>query len=319
MTWEWLSTWWKYFGREKKLLVLFALENNEIIGIAPLMRSKLYGIPGISKIEFIGTPDSDYNVFILLKKKRECIKLFFKECLTNSKFNLIDLKDVPVDTDSVEILQEIFNLPYHIDITKQNVCPHIVLPLTYDAFLQKLSGGWRRNLRRWLRKVQDSFDVEFHPYYDLYSPREGMDVFFKLHQKRWRTQGKHSLFEKEVKRKFHHEIAEKFSRNGWLGLYFLTLDKTAVAAVYGFEYREKMFSYLTSFDPDYASFSIGHLLNMYVIEHSIKNGYREFDFLRGGEKYKTFWGTQNRENVNIHASRFPGFLKIYKMVTLIKI
>ena len=38
-TWEWLSTWWKYFGNSKRLLILLAEENDEIVGIAPLMYS----------------------------------------------------------------------------------------------------------------------------------------------------------------------------------------------------------------------------------------------------------------------------------------
>ena len=54
-TWEWLSTWWKYFGNNKKLLILLAKENDRIVGIAPLMYSidRVFGV-NQSIIEFIG-------------------------------------------------------------------------------------------------------------------------------------------------------------------------------------------------------------------------------------------------------------------------
>jgi len=39
-TWEYLSTWWKYFGKGATLRVLVAQENGEILSIAPLMLFK---------------------------------------------------------------------------------------------------------------------------------------------------------------------------------------------------------------------------------------------------------------------------------------
>ena len=59
-TWEWLSIWWKHFGKGKRLVLLLAEENDKIVGIAPLMYSvhKMFGLR-MGKIEFIGTPDSD--------------------------------------------------------------------------------------------------------------------------------------------------------------------------------------------------------------------------------------------------------------------
>ena len=45
-TWEWLSIMWKYFGKDRKLMILLAEENGKIIGIAPLMYlvDKMFGL-----------------------------------------------------------------------------------------------------------------------------------------------------------------------------------------------------------------------------------------------------------------------------------
>ena len=37
LAWEWLFTWWQYFGNDKKLRILLIKEGNNIIGIAPFM------------------------------------------------------------------------------------------------------------------------------------------------------------------------------------------------------------------------------------------------------------------------------------------
>ena len=45
-TWEWLSIMWKYFGKDRKLMILLAEENGKTIGIAPLMYlvDKMFGL-----------------------------------------------------------------------------------------------------------------------------------------------------------------------------------------------------------------------------------------------------------------------------------
>jgi len=82
LTWEWISTWWKYYGNEHQLLVMVAEKEEEIISIAPLMCSE-YSILGVNlkEIGFIGTPDSDYNGFILTNQKRESLRLFLNRLM----------------------------------------------------------------------------------------------------------------------------------------------------------------------------------------------------------------------------------------------
>lgn len=43
------------------------------------------------------------------------------------------------------------------------------------------------------------------------------------------------------------------------------------------------------------------MLLLYLIEHAIQNGRREFDFLRGNEEYKYRMGGQDRPVIEIKA------------------
>ena len=108
-TWEWLSTWWKHFGNNKKLLLLLAEEKDEILGIAPLMYSvhKMFGLR-IGKIEFIGTPDSDYHDFILTEKEKDCIELFVNHLKKlPEKWDCIELTDIPENSKSSRFLSKL--------------------------------------------------------------------------------------------------------------------------------------------------------------------------------------------------------------------
>ena len=57
LTYEWLSTWWKHFGKGKKLEIFIARENGEIILIAPTMytRCRAFGAR-LRKLELVATP-----------------------------------------------------------------------------------------------------------------------------------------------------------------------------------------------------------------------------------------------------------------------
>ncbi|MFH0960622.1 MAG: hypothetical protein V1897_18195, partial [Pseudomonadota bacterium] len=40
LTWEWLSTYWRHFGKDRKLKILSIEDNNKLIAIAPLRQCR---------------------------------------------------------------------------------------------------------------------------------------------------------------------------------------------------------------------------------------------------------------------------------------
>ena len=150
-TWEWLSTWWKHFGNDKKLVLLLAKENDKILGIAPLMYSvhKMFGLR-IGKIEFIGASASDYNDFIIAEKYEECIKLFVSHLMSlPEKWSCIDLVDIPENSKSLPIIRELSKT-----VNPVHVCPFTLLPKSYYVFFNSLSRNLRYDLRRNIKRLE---------------------------------------------------------------------------------------------------------------------------------------------------------------------
>ena len=58
--------------------------------------------------------------------------------------------------------------------------------------------------------------------------------------------------------------------------------------------RQRTYLYISGFDPEYAPLSPGTLMFGHSIAHAMGEGAREFDFLRGRERYKYFWGARDR-------------------------
>jgi CelD/BcsL family acetyltransferase involved in cellulose biosynthesis len=304
-TWEWLTCWWKHYGTGRKLLLLLAEEDNQIFGIAPLMYAvhKMLGLR-MEKIEFLGTPDSDYSDFVVENGKEKCI-LLFMDYLNEmtEKWNCIDLVDIPQDSKSLPLLKGISHALKPI-----RKCPYVPLPKSYDTFLYTLRRKQRKELGRNLRRLEESFEVEFSDFSGTGCYVDGMNMLFRLHQKRWESRGLPGVFADKRNRDFHLAIARSFSRKNWLGLYVLKLSNKPVAALYGFRYMSKYYAYLSGFDPEYFKHGVGSLLFSYTINESIREGSVGFDFMRGGEEYKDRWNTMTRWN---HEAIIPhrGFLE----------
>lgn len=320
LTWQWLSTWWKHFGEGRKLRILLVKDENRILAIAPLMRSKytfLY-LGSLTKIEFIGSPQSDYNHFILTEREMECVRLLLDYLNAHTDWDYLELRDISENTVSANLLRKTpakEPFQYQSEERVLDLCPYMNLPDSIEMFMKRLRGDMRRNLRRRMRRLSEKYQVRVKTHSDFNSLKNAMHTFFELHQKRWRTKGVPGVFAHETVRNFHVDVAKSFAEKGWLNLYFLTADDEPVAVIYSFDYEQKKYEYLTGFDPEYSRYGVANLLRMHVIEECIQKGLREYDLMRGDEPYKRNWGTDSKKNLEIRWIRKGAFAKIYGWAT----
>lgn len=92
LTYEWLRTWWNYFGNGK-LSILLIEHSGKIISISPLYVRR-WGI--LKVLMFIGNDASDYGGFLLDKTYdyTEIFSLAFNYICTHIKFDVIDLHQI---------------------------------------------------------------------------------------------------------------------------------------------------------------------------------------------------------------------------------
>ena len=313
-TWEWLWCWWKHFGEKRNLRILVAQEKNEILGIAPLMLSKyrFLRLGKLRKIEFIGSPHSDYNNFILFKNPNKCQRLFLNRLMEFSDWDLLELRDIREGSTSAVTLQRICNNgTSKLKLKVGTLCPYINLPNSLEIFVGRLSRNMRKNLRKRMRKIREKYKVEVKTQRDFDSVKKAMKTFFKLHQKRWRSKRRPGAFASATFRDFHSDLAQIFDKKGWLGLHFLAVNDEPIAAAYSFDYNRKKYGYLTGFDPDFERYGVGNLLKLCVVEYCVENGFREYDLTRDFEHYKADWATGVRKNLVARMVHKGWFARMY--------
>ena len=316
LTLEWLATWWKYYRAHRELVLLAVKDNDKVLAVAPLMEStyELFGFK-LRKIEFIGTPASDYHSFILTEKSPSCVRMFLDYINGYSNaWDCMELKEIPENSETANALRTMPEEPLKLKERVLNICPSVPLSNTFEEYFQKLGKNMRKNLRRWEKRLKKEHKVKFKMYYEIGSVEETMNTFFELHQKRWQSESYSGLFVNQTFRDFHLEAAKRFAEKGWLCLCFLTVDDEPVSAVYAFEYGQKVGGYLTGFDPEYSKHRVGHLAFMHLIKNCIKRGLKELDFMRGGESYKNLWNPLIRRNIELRAIRGKPIPKVYDWV-----
>lgn len=305
LTWEWLSTWWKHFGDKRRFLVIAVIDGNEIAAAAPFMTSKhsLLGLK-LTKLQFIGSPESDYHGFLLTNGKEQLATTMIEYAHRVAlDWDLIELNDIPETFQTARILGKPLTTPWKLEQDVEGQCPYIPLPSTFEDYLDTLSLHFRKNLKTRERALTRDYDIDFRVLEDFDSIDGPMRILFELHEKRRGTKGEAGIFAYPTVRNFHFDVAKSFAQKGWLVLALLMLNGEPAAAQYAFKYANKLYCYQSGFDPQYSKYGVGSLLEMYLIRRSIRNRLREYDFTRGDLPYKRQWSTLARTNLQFTATR----------------
>lgn len=176
---------------------------------------------------------------------------------------------------------------YSFEEDPVEVCPIISLPDTFDAYLDSLDSKQRRELSRKLRRAEaadvvttavgptDDIDAEVASFLELLQKST-------LEKRDWLNEGRRAVF---------HEVARAAQAAGTLQLLFTAVEGRRAAALFNFDYRDRIWVYNSGLDPTaFAALSPGVVLTATAIERAIETGRSEFDFLRGDEVYKYRFG-----------------------------
>jgi CelD/BcsL family acetyltransferase involved in cellulose biosynthesis len=300
LTWEWLSTWWRHYGKERELTILLAEDGEKIVAIAPLMCSvyKLFGLR-LRRIEFLGTEHTDYRNFILTEKKAESLKLFLRY-LSKLDWDCLEFRNIPETAESIAILRGILGKLHMQNEKVLSTCFYIPLCVSWDVFLKKMSGNMRHNLRRKMKRLEQKYNVAFRRQDDISSVQQGIETFVHLHQKRWSSKGFQGSFGADPTfQDFLLDVSKCFAEKKWLNLSFLTANDKPISGALSFEYNNTLSFYHLGYDPAYSKFGVGNLLISHLIEDSIQKGKAKFDFLEGPELYKESWASLSRNILEV--------------------
>lgn len=278
----WMQAWWNHFGAGMTPCILAVRHKETLIGIAPLMTDGTTAC-------LLGHSDlCDYMDFIVAPQRGPEFFTVIIEYLQNQGFVLLDLKPVLGESNVVKDLVEIApGLGCRVVCKPDNVAYAMALPSSWEAFLKRLTGKQRHEIRRKLRRLNAAGQIEYRFVEDVNIVRTEIDTFIALFRS---NRPDKAAFMTPQMAAYFRSLAASMADHHMLKLAFLELDGQPVAAVLCFDNGSTVYLYNSGYDIHFSSLSVGLLSKVLSIRDSIRRGRRKYDFLKGDEKYKQYLG-----------------------------
>lgn len=300
LTWEWLYTWWKHLGGDRRLLILAIRSRKRLIGIAPFMIAPpqwRLGLP-FRTVRFMGTGTvgSDYLDVIAQSGYEEEVARRVVRHLTHLKCPLV-LEGVKRDGTVTRRLNELLNIrgwSAYEQLT--DICPWVRFSgQSWEDHYNALGSTHRRAQRKKRRAAEKTYRIKYRQVETESERTSAFETFLRLHYKRWSGRhGSEALSSRAIV-KFHEEISRVALEHQWLRLSTLSFDGESVASIYGFVYKERFYYYQAGFDAEYARYSPGQMCLEESMKAAFGDGVTTYDMLHGYEKYKFLWARESSQ------------------------
>jgi CelD/BcsL family acetyltransferase involved in cellulose biosynthesis len=278
LSWEWSSTWWRHFGRDREQKVLGCHDaGGELVGIVPLYFDSRRPL---RMLRFIGHfPADQLEPLCAPERLAEVLGATRAQLGEESCWDLLLTERMP---GIAELGAELGVKPIRCELT-----PELELETAdWDDFLASKSSNFRGQIRNRQRRLERDHELRFHLAEDPDRLEADMDALFKLHELRYGSAEKGlGAFSDELAR-FHRNFARLALEQGWLRLWIAELDGEPAAAWYGFRLGGADWFYQSGRDPKYDRQSIGFVLMAHTLRDAVENGMGTYKLLLGAEEYK---------------------------------
>lgn len=274
----WLKVWWSTFGNGSKPYLCGVREEEELVGIAPLLvRGENARLMGDKEV-------CDYLDFVISPGRADGFFQTLIKHLREQGINTLDLRPLRADSTVLTHLTDVAKgLGCKVFCKKEDVSLEMDLPASWDDFLRILTGKERHEIRRKLRRLYEAADITYRVAEDIREIRDGIDTFLTLFVS---NRSDKAAFMNSQMVSFFRSLAESLAEVQILKLCFLELDGTPAAALMCFDYNSTIYLYNNGYDRRFRSLSVGLLSKVLSIKESIERGRKKYDLLKGDEAYK---------------------------------
>jgi CelD/BcsL family acetyltransferase involved in cellulose biosynthesis len=293
LTVEYQRTWWRHLG-EGELLILAVYDDRELVGIAPLFATT----QGQRALAILGCVEvADYLDFIVARGQEEAVYAALVDYLASSDapaWDLLDLCNIHQDSPTLEVLPALAEARgWAVSTARDDVCPIVKLPATWEEYLRMLAGKQRREIRRKLRRAGGGAMLDWYIVGSEHDLEAEIEDFLALMAA---SSPDKAAFLTPPMCDFFRQLARVTYDAGWLQLMFLEIEGQKAAAYFNFVYDNRVLVYNSGLDwQTFPRVGAGILLTAHAIRHAIEQGREVFDFMQGGERYKYQFGGQDVE------------------------
>jgi hypothetical protein len=269
------------------LRILAYSDGDELIGIAPFELVD-------SSVRFLGDTDLfDYHDFVISSGNELDFFRNIIEWLNVNHISEVILPSVPSQSPTLNFFPELAKKDgWTSNINKEDVCPKLELPSSWEEYLLSLRKKDRHELRRKFRRLENVGSTEIVTLETHDDIAKNIDSFFHLMRE---SRADKDIFLTPEREEFFRHMSNVLSEKHLIRLSLLYVESKISASTICFDFEDTRFLYNSGLDHEYDNLSVGLLLTASCIHDAIDRGLKNFDFLRGDEPYKYHLGGVDQE------------------------
>ncbi len=292
---DWLLPWWDTFAPgELRCIAVYAGER--LIALAPLYRES--GVCG-PRLLAVGVSISDYLDILIDPAHSDSVSALASAIEEMEDIEAVEWNEMQPDAGALRLPP-----PSGWDVrrTAASPCPVVALPEDREQLRNVISPSRWRHLRTAQNRAARCGETVILQG-DVDNSAALLNELVRLHRASSRKRDDDVFSDPRVA-EFHAAALPQLARLGLVRLYALSIDGHIAAVYYGFQHRDRAYAYQCGYDPAFAFQSPGALLIAHAMKQAIREGAREFHFLRGNEPYKYEWGARDRMNICYRLLRY---------------
>ncbi|MFP2926782.1 GNAT family N-acetyltransferase [Pyxidicoccus sp. 3LG] len=286
---EFLRCWLRNFAPEGRLRILTARDvNGRLVATLPLRatRGRQYGMPVRQLLSLTNKHSCRFD--LLAEDPRRAGKAFLTYLLKDRSWDVLRLGDVPEGGSAWALLGAARKAGLPCGTWESARPPYLELPETVEAW-QRERGRNAKPLRRRRRRLEERGRVTLERVTGGERLTERLAEGFALERSGWKAQRGTAIAQSQRRLAFYSDLAGVAAKAGWLGLYYLRVEKRAIAFQYGLEYGGRYLALKPGYDEAFAEVSPGQLLTEGLIQDCIRRGLTELDLLGDDAPFKREW------------------------------
>ena len=301
LTFEWQIDYWKNVSEHSELFILVIKKNAQIAAVAPLhiTNEKILGLK-VRTLKIIAATESNYQNFIIGDTSQEiteaALKFIYKH---KNTWDVFRISKIAKGKQTAEQSQHFCKTQHLPCIIKEDTCAYLKIGSDWQTYQNNLDSKRKHRVKNRMRKAARELG-ELKLKHSKY-PSEyigDVEIFFKLHQKRWDQTDTPSQFNQPEMCEFYREAGAHLMAKGHYNLYTLKAGWKTLGQLIAFLTEQYALIQIIAYDPDYSTYSPMIILMELFVKEVYKQGIHTIDW---GTYYdwKELWTNQTKPRLHM--------------------
>jgi CelD/BcsL family acetyltransferase involved in cellulose biosynthesis len=286
-SYEFLETYWRHFGNDKKFRIILIIEDNSPVAIVPFIvqheRSK------VGDLRVLTYPISNWGSFYgpVGSEPAKAISLAINHIRQNTRdWDMIELRWI--DTRAVapeELIEAMHSAGLRASFKVWNQTSAVDFSQGWNTYLAGRKGIWLRRMRQTEERISRQGKIAYlrcrpkgvlqcdaDPHWDVY------DICENIAKHSWQATAQDgTTMSHESIRSFLRELHASAAAAGMVDMNLLFLDDRPAAFIYGYQYNGNVYGLRRGFDTSVSQNGLGSILLWKTLQDSAQRGDMFYD------------------------------------------